>query len=150
MGTVSFDHPDPSILTVLTSPSDTPGTANVDFVVFPERWQVAEHTFRPPWFHRNVMSEFMGLIHGAYDARAQGFLPGGASLHNCMTGHGPDAAAFLRASSAELEPQYQTDTLAFMFETRWVLHPTRQALESPGLQANYSDCWKELPNRFRP
>ncbi len=149
LGTVSFDHPDPSIFTVLSSPSEIPGTANVDFVVFPERWQVAEHTFRPPWFHRNVMSEFMGLIQGAYDARARGFLPGGASLHNCMTGHGPDAAAFERASSEALEPQYVCDTLAFMFETRWVLHPTRQALESSGLQKDYSDCWKELPKRFR-
>ncbi len=149
LGTVSFDHPDPSIFTVLSSPSEIPGTANVDFVVFPERWQVAEHTFRPPWFHRNVMSEFMGLIQGAYDARARGFLPGGASLHNCMTGHGPDAAAFERASSEALEPQYVCDTLAFMFETRWVLHPTRHALESSGLQKDYSDCWKELPKRFR-
>ena len=148
MGTVSYDHPDPSILTVLTSPSEIPGTANVDFVVFPERWQVAEHTFRPPWFHRNVMSEFMGLIHGAYDARADGFLPGGASLHNCMTGHGPDAAAFRKASSVALKPEYSTDTLAFMFETRWVLHPTRQAMESPGLQSDYSHCWQDLPNRF--
>jgi homogentisate 1,2-dioxygenase len=149
MGTVGFDHPDPSIFTVLTSPSETPGTANADFVIFPPRWQVAEHTFRPPWFHRNVMSEFMGLIRGAYDAKARGFLPGGSSLHNGMTGHGPDAEAFALASQAKLEPRYLGDGLAFMFETRWVLHPTRFALEAPELQADYPGCWKALPRSFR-
>jgi homogentisate 1,2-dioxygenase len=148
LGTVSFDHPDPSLFTVLTSPSETPGTANADFVIFPPRWQVAEHTFRPPWFHRNVMSEFMGLVEGVYDAKATGFLPGGSSLHNCMAGHGPDAETFARASVVELKPQYLGDTLAFMFETRWVLHPTRFALEAPELQGDYADCWKDLPKRF--
>jgi homogentisate 1,2-dioxygenase len=147
LGTVSFDHPDPSIFTVLTSPGSE-GTANVDFVLFPPRWQVAEHTFRPPWFHRNVMSEFMGLIEGAYDAKAEGFLPGGASLHNASTGHGPDAATFAKASAAALQPQYLGGTLAFMFETRWVLHPTRFALESPALQKDYASCWRDLPKRF--
>jgi homogentisate 1,2-dioxygenase len=148
LGTVSFDHPDPSIFTVLTSPSETPGTANADFVIFPQRWQVAEHTFRPPWFHRNVMSEFMGLIRGAYDAKAEGFLPGGSSLHNGMIGHGPDSDTVEKAGSAKLEPQYLADTLAFMFETRWVLHPTRFALETPALQTGYQDCWRGLPKRF--
>jgi homogentisate 1,2-dioxygenase len=105
INTVSFDHPDPSIFTVLTSPSDTPGTANVDFAIFPPRWMVAEGTFRPPWFHRNVMSEYMGLIRGVYDAKAEGFVPGGGSLHNAMSGHGPDAATFERASTVELAPQ---------------------------------------------
>jgi homogentisate 1,2-dioxygenase len=149
LGSVSFDHPDPSIFTVLTSASEIPGTANVDFVLFPQRWQVAEHTFRPPWFHRNIMSEFMGLIQGAYDAKAEGFVPGGSSLHNCMTGHGPDADAFAQASGAELKPQFLADTLAFMFETRWVLHPTRFALESPGLHKDYHQCWQGLPKLFR-
>jgi homogentisate 1,2-dioxygenase len=149
LGSVSFDHPDPSLFTVLTSPSEVPGTANADFVIFPQRWQVAEHTFRPPWFHRNVMSEFMGLIQGAYDAKSEGFLPGGASLHNCMTGHGPDADTFAKAYDAKLKPQYLADTLAFMFETRWVLHPSRLAMESPGLQTDYPQCWKDLPKRFR-
>ena len=125
LGTVSFDHPDPSIFTVLTAPTDTPGTANCDFVIFPPRWLVAEDTFRPPWFHRNVMSEFMGLVHGAYDAKAEGFLPGGASLHNSFSAHGPDRATFERASTAELAPQKIADTLAFMFETRLVIRPTR-------------------------
>jgi homogentisate 1,2-dioxygenase len=148
LGTVSFDHPDPSIFTVLTSPSDSPGTANVDFVLFPPRWMVAEHTFRPPWFHRNVMSECMGLIAGAYDAKAEGFLPGGLSLHNALTGHGPDAATFARATSAELKPHYLGDTLAFMFETRWVLRPTAFALASPALQKDYAACWRDLPKRF--
>lgn len=144
INTVSFDHPDPSIFTVLTSPSDTPGTANVDFVIFPPRWMVAEHTFRPPYFHRNVMSEFMGLIFGKYDAKDKGFVPGGASLHNCMSAHGPDTTSFERASSAELTPQYLADTLAFMFETRFVICPTKFALETQALQNDYWQCWQEL------
>ena len=141
IGSVSFDHPDPSIFTVLTSPSETPGTANCDFVVFPPRWLVAEETFRPPWFHRNVMSEFMGLVHGTYDAKAEGFLPGGASLHNCMSAHGPDAATFEKAVAAELAPQKIADTLAFMFETRLAIRPTRFALETEALQSDYDSCW---------
>jgi homogentisate 1,2-dioxygenase len=149
INTVSFDHPDPSIYTVLTSPSEIPGTANCDFVIFPPRWMVAEHTFRPPWFHRNFMNEFMGLIHGRYDAKAEGFVPGGASLHNCMSGHGPDAETFERASNAELKPQFLGDTLAFMFETRFVCRPTRYALETSTLQNEYFDCWQGLKNQFR-
>jgi len=148
VNTVSFDHPDPSIFTVLTSPSDTVGTANVDFVIFPPRWVVAEHTFRPPWFHRNVMSEFMGLIHGVYDAKAEGFAPGGASLHNCMSGHGPDAATFDKASKVALAPHKIEDTLAFMFESRYVIRPTRFALETPELQKDYLDCWQGLTKHF--
>jgi homogentisate 1,2-dioxygenase len=141
LGTVSFDHPDPSIFTVLTSPSDTPGTANCDFVIFPPRWMVAEHTFRPPWFHRNVMSEFMGLVHGAYDAKVGGFAPGGASLHNCMSGHGPDQASYDAAVKAALAPHKITDTLAFMFETRWPIRPTKWASETPLMQLDYDDVW---------
>jgi len=148
MNTVSFDHADPSIFTVLTSPSDTPGTANVDFVIFPPRWMVAEHSFRPPWFHRNVMSEFMGLVRGKYDAKAEGFFPGGASLHNCMSGHGPDAETFEKASKAALTPQKLENTLGFMFESRYVIRPTRFALESPQLQRNYLDCWQGLAKHF--
>ena len=148
MGTVSFDHPDPSIYTVLTSPSDTAGTANVDFVIFPPRWLVAEDTFRPPWFHRNVMSEFMGLVHGVYDSKAAGFLPGGASLHNCMSGHGPDAAVFEQASKAELEPHKLDNILAFMFETKLVSRPTKFALETPALQRDYDACWQGFRKMF--
>ncbi len=148
VNTVSFDHADPSIFTVLTSPSDTAGTANVDFVSFTPRWMVAEHTFRPPWFHRNVMSEFMGLVHGVYDAKAEGFVPGGASLHNCMSGHGPDAATFENASRAALEPQKIENTLAFMFESRYVIRPTRFALETPQRQKDYLDCWRGLTKHF--
>ena len=150
IGTVSFDHPDPSIFTVLTSPSDTPGVANCDFVIFPPRWMVAEHTFRPPYFHRNVMNEYMGLISGEYDAKAEGFAPGGGSLHNCMSGHGPDAATFDAASSAALEPRFLGDTLAFMFETRFVIRPTKFALETPLLQRDYWQCWKGLRRNFKP
>ncbi len=148
LGTVSFDHPDPSIYTVLTSPSQTPGQANVDFVIFPPRWLVGEDTFRPPWFHRNVMSEFMGLVRGAYDAKAEGFLPGGASLHNTFTSHGPDAETFARASSVELAPQKVADTLAFMFESRWMIVPTRQAMEAAHLQPGYDSVWDGLTPSF--
>lgn len=150
INTVSFDHPDPSIFTVLTSPSDTPGMANVDFVIFPPRWMVAEHSFRPPWFHRNVMSEFMGLIRGVYDAKAEGFLPGGASLHNCMSPHGPDAATFERAVQAELRPEYLADTLAFMFESRYPFCPTEAALEAPFRQRDYVGVWAGLRAHFDP
>jgi homogentisate 1,2-dioxygenase len=150
IGTVSFDHPDPSIFTVLTSPSDTPGTANCDFVIFPPRWMVAENTFRPPWFHRNVMSELMGLVKGAYDAKAGGFVPGGASLHNCMSAHGPDRATYDRAVHAELVPHKLEDTLAFMFESRWVLAPTRAAMATPALQRDYDACWDRLEKAKLP
>jgi homogentisate 1,2-dioxygenase len=151
INSVSFDHPDPSIYTVLTSPSVLPGTANVDFVIFPPRWLAMEDTFRPPWFHRNVASECMGLIHGVYDAKAGGFEPGGASLHNCMTGHGPDAETFERALRADTtQPQRIGDTMAFMFETRTVIRPTRLALELPQLQADYAECWRGLAKRFTP
>jgi homogentisate 1,2-dioxygenase len=149
IGSISYDHPDPSIFTVLTSPSDTPGVANLDFVIFPPRWLVAENTFRPPWFHRNVASEFMGLIHGAYDAKAGGFVPGGASLHNCMSGHGPDAASFDKASAADTsKPDHVLDTMAFMFETRHVIHPSLQAMQSTTLQRDYVACWAALKKHF--
>jgi len=144
INTVSFDHPDPSIFTVLTSPSDTPGVANCDFVIFPPRWMVAEHTFRPPWFHRNIMSEFMGLVTGVYDAKAGGFAPGGASLHNCMNGHGPDRASYEAAITAPLAPHKIDQTLAFMVESRWVLNPTRFAVETPLAQADYDACWADF------
>jgi len=145
INTVSFDHPDPSIFTVLTSPSDTPGTANCDFVIFPPRWMVAENTFRPPWFHRNIMSELMGLVRGTYDAKAEGFVPGGASLHNCMNAHGPDRATYDKATTAALTPTKLADTLAFMFETRWVIVPTKAAMTSPTLQADYDAAWQGFP-----
>ncbi len=151
IGSISFDHPDPSIFTVLTSPSDTHGTANMDFAIFPPRWLVAQHTFRPPWFHRNVASEFMGIVHGVYDAKAEGFAPGGCSLHNCMSGHGPDAETFEKASHADLsKPDVIADTMAFMFETRAVIRPTRQALDAAHRQRDYQDCWAGLRKRFTP
>jgi len=150
VNTVSFDHPDPSIFTVLTSPSEVAGTANVDFVIFPPRWMVAEHTFRPPYFHRNIMSEYMGLIFGVYDAKAEGFVTGGASLHNCMSGHGPDAPTFEQAAAASLEPHFLGDTLAFMFETRFILRPTKLALDCAQLQRDYWKCWQSLSKRFSP
>jgi len=150
INTVSFDHPDPSIYTVLTSPTDTPGTANTDFVVFPPRWMVAEHTFRPPWFHRNFMNEFMGLIEGVYDAKeGGGFMPGGASLHNCMSGHGPDADTYQKMSTIELKPTKLTDTLAFMFETGLVARPTPFAMQCSELQSDYWECWQGLRPSFK-
>jgi homogentisate 1,2-dioxygenase len=151
IGSISHDHPDPSIFLVLHSASDTSGVSSIDFVIFPPRILVMQDTFRPPWFHRNIASEFMGLIHGAYDAKAEGFSPGGASLHNSMTGHGPDADTFEKASSADLsKPHVITDTMAFMFETRFVLRPTRHALESAQLQDDYYRCWQGLKKHFDP
>jgi homogentisate 1,2-dioxygenase len=148
INSVSFDHPDPSIYTVLTSPSELPGTSNFDFAIFPPRWMVAEHTFRPPWFHRNFMNEFMGLVSGEYDSKAEGFLPGGASLHNCMSGHGPDAETFEKASSGNLAPQYLDAGLAFMFETRFICRPTSYAMSISELQHEYYICWQDLKKHF--
>jgi homogentisate 1,2-dioxygenase len=151
MGSVSFDHPDPSIYLVLQAPTDTPGVDNIDFVIFPPRWLAMEDTFRPPWFHRNVASEFMGLVHGAYDTRGDGFLPGGASLHNCMSGHGPDTATFEQASREDTSrPRRVADTMAFMFESRHVIRPTRYVLDSPLLQRDYLECWRTLEKHFDP
>jgi homogentisate 1,2-dioxygenase len=152
IGSISYDHPDPSIFLVLHSPSGTVGTSNLDFVVFPPRWLAMQNTFRPPWFHRNVASEYMGLIHGVYDAKSTGFVPGGASLHNSMSGHGPDAATFDKALAADTtQPQHITDTMAFMFESRFVLRPTRSALHgTPPLQQDYMQCWLGLDKRFDP
>jgi homogentisate 1,2-dioxygenase len=150
VGALAFDHPDPSIYTVMTSPSETPGTANVDFVIFPERWQVAENTFRPPWYHRNIMSEFMGLVYGVYDAKPEGFVPGGMSLHNTMLPHGPDQDAFQHASNVELEPVKLTNTLAFMFETRFRQRVTKYAANLDSRQDDYIDCWSGLKKHFDP
>jgi len=151
IGSISHDHPDPSIFLVLHSVSDTPGVSNIDFVIFPPRILAMQDTFRPPWFHRNVASEFMGLVHGAYDAKAEGFAPGGASLHNSMTGHGPDNETFEKASRADTtQPDVIRDTMAFMFETRGVWRPTRQAIESAELQDDYFRCWQGLQKHFDP
>jgi len=145
LGSISVDHPDPSLFTVLTAPSGQPGVANCDFVIFPPRWVVMEDTFRPPWFHRNVMSELMGLLHGVYDAKAEGFLPGGVSLHNSMAAHGPDLATWERATAEELKPRKIGNSMAFMWESRYVFRPTRFALGAPQLQKNYDSAW----NNFR-
>jgi homogentisate 1,2-dioxygenase len=149
VNTVTFDHSDPSIFTVLTSPSGSPGVANCDFVIFPPRWQVAEHTFRPPWFHRNVMSEFMGLVRGAYESKAEGFLPGGISIHNCMQPHGPDLPTFDKGSAVELRPHRIENSLAFMWESRYVFRPTRFALGAPQLQKRYDAVWDGFKKRFK-
>ncbi len=148
INSVSFDHPDPSIFTVLTSPSEVPGRANADFVIFPPRWMVAEDTFRPPWFHRNVMSECMGLIHGAYDAKAEGFAPGGLSLHNLMAGHGPDVASWKGASEAALKPHKIEGNMAFMVESCWPYRPTRFALDRA--QPDYDEAWGGFPKAALP
>ena len=151
IGSISYDHPDPSIFLVLQAPSAVAGVDTLDFVIFPPRWLAAENTFRPPWFHRNVASEFMGLIHGEYDAKADGFRPGGASLHNCMIGHGPDGATFEKASQIDTsQPNKVKDTMAFMFETRDIIKPTRFALSSPTLQKNYYQCWMDIKKHFNP
>ncbi|QIG80154.1 homogentisate 1,2-dioxygenase [Stakelama tenebrarum] len=148
IGTVSYDHPDPSIFTVLTSPSAVPGRANADFVIFPPRWMVAEDTFRPPWFHRNIMSEAMGLIHGAYDAKAEGFQPGGLSLHNLMAGHGPDKPSWEAASNADLAPHKIENTIAFMVESCWPYRPTGYAMEHA--QSDYDAAWADFPKAVLP
>lgn len=151
IGSISYDHPDPSIFLVLQSPSDSPGIGSIDFVIFPPRWLAAENTFRPPWFHRNVASEFMGIVHGLYDAKAEGFVPGGASLHNCMSGHGPDAETFEKASHSNTSvPVKVSDTMAFMFETRTIIRPTRFALDTSQLQSDYFECWEGLTKHFDP
>jgi homogentisate 1,2-dioxygenase len=151
MGSISYDHPDPSIFLVLQSISDTPGVDTIDFVIFPPRWLAMQNTFRPPWFHRNVASEFMGLIHGTYDAKAAGFAPGGSSLHNCMSGHGPDSGTFETALRENSDtPRYIGNTMAFMFETRAVIRPTRAALRSPQVQKDYQSCWQGLKKYFDP
>lgn len=149
VNTVSYDHPDPSIFTVLTSPSAHPGIAHVDFVIFPPRWMVATNTFRPPYYHRNVMSEFMGLIHGEYDAKPTGFTPGGASLHNAMVAHGPDADAYEKAIQSNLAPHYLDKTLAFMFEAHSPWYMTRNAYEAIFRQKNYQSCWQGLSSHFK-
>ncbi|KTD73578.1 homogentisate 1,2-dioxygenase [Legionella tucsonensis] len=148
INTVSFDHPDPCIFTVLTSESDTPGVANLDFVIFPPRWMVAEHTFRPPYYHRNYMNELMGLVRGEYDAKKEGFSPGGVSIHNCMTPHGPDQISYEKAVAQKLEPEVYLNTLAFMFETRDVWKVTEQAMRIPQMQKDYVDCWQGLKANF--
>lgn len=148
IGSISFDHPDPSIFTVLTSPSGEPGVANCDFVIFPDRWLVAENTFRPPWYHRNVMSEYMGLVYGQYDAKEEGFVPGGGSLHNQMSAHGPDQDAFDKASNFDLQPQKLSGTLAFMFESRYIIRPTKFAMETEALQKDYCKVWQGLRKNF--
>jgi len=151
IGSISYDHPDPSIFLVLQSPTDTPGVDAIDFVIFPPRWLAAENTFRPPWYHRNVASEFMGLVHGVYDAKAEGFVPGGSSLHNCMVSHGPDRETFEKASNIDTTKPYKVDdTMAFMFETRTLIRPTRHALESRQLQTRYYQCWQGLAKQFTP
>ena len=151
IGSISYDHPDPSIFLVLQSLSDTPGVDSIDFVIFPPRWLAAEDTFRPPWFHRNVASEFMGLVHGVYDAKAEGFVPGGASLHNCMSGHGPDADTFEKGSNGDTTKPVKVDeTMAFMFETSTIIRPTRYALETAQLQSDYFKCWQGIRKHFNP
>lgn len=148
VGAVLFDHPDPSIFTVLTAPSGQPGTANIDFVLFRERWMVAEDTFRPPWYHKNIMSELMGNIYGVYDAKPDGFAPGGISLHNMMLPHGPDKNAFEGASNSKLQAEKLDNTMSFMFETRFPQHLTEFAAKEAPLQDDYIECWTDLEKHF--
>lgn len=148
VGAILFDHPDPSIYTVLTAPSGFEGTANIDFILFRDRWNVAEHTFRPPWYHKNIMSELMGNIYGVYDAKPEGFIPGGMSLHNMMLPHGPDKDAFETATTGDLEPSKLQNTMSFMFETRFPQHLTEFAAFEAKLQTDYIDCWVPLEKKF--
>ena len=148
IGSISFDHPDPSIFTVLTAPTAEEGTANIDFVIFPERWLANENTFRPPWYHKNIMSELMGNVYGVYDAKPKGFIPGGISLHNCMLPHGPDNNAFEHATKESWDPVKLKNTMAFMFETRFPQQLTQFAADEAPLQDDYVDCWDGLEKKF--
>ena len=150
VGALLFDHPDPSIFTVLTAPFGVEGTANIDFVLFRDRWSVAENTLRPPWYHKNIMSELMGNIHGVYDAKPEGFAPGGMSLHNMMLPHGPDMDAFEKATNSKLGPQKMENTMSFMFETRFPQHLTSYAAKDAPLQDDYIECWSSLKKNFSP
>lgn len=143
IGSALFDHPDPSLGTVLTSPSDRAGTANIDLVIFADRWLVAEDTFRPPWFHSNVMSEFMGLIAVAYDAKPE-HSPGTETLHNRFFPHGPTADVVDKASTAELKPDKLSSSLAFMLESRYTWNITEQAATSDLLDSSYPSVWDNL------
>lgn len=149
IGSISFDHPDPSIFTVLTCPSASPGTALCDFVIFPERWMVAENTFRPPYYHRNTMNEYMGNIYGQYDAKEKGFAPGCSSLHLTMTPHGPDSEAFEKGSTVELKPQKYTGTLSFMFESTLLFKVSVRSQDLIKRDDEYYKCWKKLTNNFK-
>ena len=148
IGAVLFDHPDPSLYSVLTAPSEVEGSSNIDFVLFRDRWNVAENTFRPPWYHKNIMSELMGNICGQYDAKPKGFIPGGMSLHNMMLPHGPDKIAFEHASNNELTPKKLEKTMSFMFETRFPQHLTSFAATEAPLQDDYINCWDDLEKKF--
>ena len=150
INSVTFDHPDPSIYTVLTSPSEIPGTANADFAIFPPRWMVAEHTFRPPWFHRNFMNEFMGLIYGEYDAKAEGFVPGGASLHNCMAGHGPDAETFEKASQRRVETAVPGRHAGIHVRDSICLPSDQIRGGDRRIAARVLECWQDLKKHFDP
>jgi homogentisate 1,2-dioxygenase len=148
INSVTWDHPDPSIYGVIASPTAVPGTSNVELACFPPRWSVASHTFRPPPFHRNIASEFMGLIYGQYIAKGESFVPGSASLHNCMIGHGPDEDAYERGENVELTPQFLDNTMAFMFETLLPIRPTKFAMETDLLERDYYLHWQGFKKRF--
>jgi homogentisate 1,2-dioxygenase len=150
INTVTFDHPDPSIYCVLAAPTAVPGTNAVELGCFPPRWSVAEHTFRPPPFHRNVSSEFLGLISGQYIGKGEGFAPGSASLHNCMSGHGPDAETYERGRAAPLQPQFLDNTMTFLFETQLPIRLTRFAVETEILERDYYTHWQGLKKHFDP
>lgn len=154
IGSVSYDHLDPSIFTVLTSQTTSPGVAAIDFVVFPPRYAVQEDTFRPPYYHRNIMTEFMGNVMGQYDAKPEGFVPGSASLHSCMMGHGPDAATYKKFSDKSVAPngpvRMSKNDLAFMFESTYIMKLTKWANEPCHQQTEYYKCWMDLQNEFRP
>ena len=138
--------PDPSIYCVLASPTSIPGTSNMEFGCFPPRWTVAEHTFRPPPFHRNVAVN-SSAMRGNISARATTSVPE-RELHNCMSGHGPDADAHERGRTAELKPQYLEDTLVFLFETQLPIRPTRFARETELLERDYYTHWQGLKKNF--
>lgn len=95
------------------------------------------------------MSEFVGNIIGIYDAKTAGFVPGSASLHNCMSAHGPEAKIFDKGTNEELNAiRYPDNCMQFMFETMYILKVPSWALEPETQDSNYLDCWRGLEKQF--
>jgi homogentisate 1,2-dioxygenase len=149
MGSVSFDHPDPSILTVLTCPLDDHGNNMADVLVFSGRWEVAEHTFRPPYYHRNVATEFSYIV--ALPEPYSGFEKGAYFLSPSMTPHGISGRAHRQALEADDAPRRLPDgSIWVMFETALGLRLTPWAMASGNRDDAYHELWTDMPATFSP
>lgn len=135
LGSILFDHPDPSIFTVLTAPSNRePGTSVVDFAIIPPRWNMMEDTYWPPYYHRNTMSEFSGPI--VYDQahewhKEHSFKPYGAQLNGTMTAHGPSKEVHQAARESDLKPKKvgMEGLTIFLLETECPMRVQNWAVE---------------------